>query len=74
MPKTKPVADELQSTILRSTDNDDDVKRIKHIAKYILFTPDELGRFEFLTKDQALTQCTLLEEVQDQADKISRKI
>lgn len=72
MPKTKPVADELQSTILRSTDND--VKRIKHIAKYILFTPDELGRFEFLTKGQALTQCTLLEEVQDQADKISHKI
>ena len=34
MPKTKPVADDLQSTILRSTDNDDDVKRIKHIAKY----------------------------------------
>lgn len=74
MPKTKPVADDLQSTILRSTDNDDDVKRIKHIAKYILFTPDELSRFEFLTKGQALTQCTLLEEVQDQADKISRKI
>lgn len=72
MPKTKPVADDLQLTILRSTDNDDDVKRIKHIAKYIIFTPHELGRFEFLTK--ALTSCTLLEEVQDQADKISRKI
>ena len=26
------------------------VTRINHIAKYIIFTPDELGRFEFLTK------------------------